>query len=58
VAYGLALWLGGVVILWPLVLAFVGLPGPAFPFLHLGTFVGHLLFGLVLGGGYGLLLSE
>ncbi len=58
VTYGLGLWLGGVVVLWPLVLAFVGLLGPAAPFLHPGTFVGYLLFGLVLGGGYGLLLSE
>jgi len=51
-AYGLGLWVAGVAVGWPLAVAAVGAAGPAFPHLHLGTFVGHALYGLVLGAGY------
>jgi hypothetical protein len=51
-AYGLGLWLVGVAVGWPLAVAAVGLAGPSVPHLHLGTFAGHALYGLVLGWGY------
>lgn len=51
-AYGVGLWLVGVAVGWPLAVGAVGIAGPSVPHLHLGTFVGHALYGLLLGAGY------
>lgn len=57
-AYGALLWAVNLAIIWPIWLQAVGFP-PAdamtVPYLHVKPFVGHLVYGAILGGGYPLI---
>lgn len=50
VAYGVAVWLFGAVIAMPLWLEAAGMPNPGVPNLNPMSFVGHVVFGALLGG--------
>jgi hypothetical protein len=54
-AYGFAWWIVGGLILMPLFLGmppFAGLTEPGMQLVALGSLVGHLVYGLILGGGF------
>ena len=50
VAYGVGVWLFGAVIAMPLWLEAAGMPNPGVPNLNPMSFVGHVVFGALLGG--------
>ncbi len=56
-AYGLLLWLGAAGIIMPVWLNLVGIP-TEIPFLTIPSLLGHSVWGIALGGLYGLLVSQ
>ncbi|RBI62535.1 histidine kinase [halophilic archaeon] len=51
-AYGVVLWLVAAAIVMPIWMGLVGLPSPGVPNLDPQSLVGHLVYGVLLGGLY------
>lgn len=59
IAYGLALWVGLAVLVMPVWLQAVGFGNaPAVPNISMQSLVGHLVYGVVLGVGFSVLVEE
>lgn len=56
-AYGVILWALAAGVIMPIWLNFVGIPSQ-FPFLTIPSLLGHVFWGVALGGFYGLLVSS
>jgi hypothetical protein len=52
-AYGVVLWLVAAAVVMPIWMGLVGLPSPGVPNLNPQSLVGHLVYGVLLGGLYG-----
>lgn len=58
-AYGVVLWIVLAVLVMPVWLGVVGFPNaPSVPNVNVMSLIGHLVYGLVLGGTYALLVGE
>ncbi|WP_440008062.1 histidine kinase [Halomicrococcus sp. SG-WS-1] len=51
-AYGVVLWLVAAAIVMPIWMGLVGLPSPGVPNVNPQSLVGHLVYGVLLGGLY------